>query len=51
MVGFWADCRKRERMKVLERIKMAEKHGIGDLAMSEKARLKKLERIIELRKE
>ncbi len=47
MVDFWKEQRKLERAKIQMRIKAAEKHGIGKLAMSEKARLQKLDRIIE----
>ncbi len=50
MVKFWDESRKNERLKIIERIQHAEKHGIGKMVMEEKARLKKLERIIELRK-
>ncbi len=51
MVKFWYENRKIALAEVKENIKRAEKHGIGMLAMSEKQRLKKLERIIELAKQ
>ncbi len=47
MVGFWDVQRKIARAEVIERIKLAEKHGIGKMAMEEKARLLKLDRIIQ----
>ncbi len=50
MVNFWDGKRKIERLKILERIQHAQKHGIGKMVMDEKQRLKEIDRIIELRK-
>ncbi len=47
MVKFWAEMRKREKLVCQERIKHAEKHGLGKMAIEEKARLQKLNRMIE----
>ncbi len=47
MVKFWNEMRKREKMVVLDRIKFAEKHGIGKMSMDEKQRLVKLNKKIE----
>jgi len=47
MVKFWAEMRQREKLVCQDRIKHAEKHGIGKMAMEEKARLQKLNKLIE----
>ncbi len=44
---FWDKMIKRERTVCLNRIKLAEKHGIGKMAMEEKARLLKLNKKME----
>ncbi len=51
MVKFWDEARKIALANVKENIKRGEKHGIGMYTMSEKQRLKRLERIIELSKQ
>ncbi len=51
MVGFWDRALAQERLVTINRIKHMEKHGIGNTAMEEKARLKKIERKIQLRKD
>ncbi len=47
MVKFWDEARKKELSRVTERIKFAERHGIGKMAMDEKKRKQKLEKLIE----
>ncbi len=47
MVKFWDDMRQRERSKIVERIAMSEKHGVGLQAMAEKERLKKIDKLIQ----
>jgi len=51
MVKFWVEQRKTERTKILERIKHCEAHGIGKLAMQEKARLVTIDLLIKAEKE
>ncbi len=47
MVKFWYEILKKSRSRCIERIKLSEKHGIGQMAMSEKARLKKIDKNLE----
>jgi len=47
MVNFWKEARKLELQKVTQRIQFAEKQGLGKMAMEEKQRKQKLQRLIE----
>ncbi len=51
MVIFWDEVIEFELQRIKRRISLAEKHGIGSMAIEEKARLKRLERNKELRKQ
>ncbi len=44
MVKFWDEMLKFEIARTKKNIGLCEKHGVGDTAMREKARLKKQER-------
>ncbi len=49
MVKFWVEMRKLAIKKQKIRIDFCEKHGIGDSTIKEKAILKRMERLQELK--
>ncbi len=51
MVKFWDEALKKSKARCEVRIQLAEKHGIGKMAMEEKQRLMKIKKHIEDRKE
>ncbi len=50
MVKFWDEALKEAKIVCQFRIKLAEKHGKGQMAMEEKARLLKINKKIQDRK-
>ncbi len=51
MVKFWEELLVLSIKKQKIRVKFCEQHGIGDTAIKEKFNLKKMERLLELRKQ
>ncbi len=47
MVKFWEEARKKQVVRLIRRIKIFEKNGVGNAAMDAKSRLQKLRKHIE----